>query len=274
METFASPFLAAPMAGVSDLAFRMRLRRNGCRALWTEMISAAALYRRHRESLRMADPADRDDAMAVQLFGAKPEELAPATRELTRMGWRRVDLNMGCPVKKVVKTGGGAALMRDPALAEACISAMRAEIQGVFTVKIRLGWDASNQNCLEIAQLAARCGVDGVILHGRTRAQGYGGVADWTRVRELSGASGIPLAGNGDIADPQTALERLRDYGVAAVMIGRAGVSSPWIFRDMHLLEQGRPLLGTPRRKRWRRICWNNSAISRRRRGNGARLRK
>jgi nifR3 family TIM-barrel protein len=184
--------------------------------------------------------------MAVQLFGAKPEELAPATRELTRMGWRRVDLNMGCPVKKVVKTGGGAALMRDPALAEACISAMRAEIQGVFTVKIRLGWDASNQNCLEIAQLAARCGADGVILHGRTRAQGYGGVADWTRVRELSGALGIPLAGNGDIADPQTALERLRECGVAAVMIGRAGVSSPWIFRDMHRLAQGEAPLGHP----------------------------
>lgn len=246
MKVFAAPILMAPMAGVTDAAFRARLKRNGCRAMWTDMISAAAMVRNHRNTLKMATPHECDGDTAVQLFGAKPSELGLAAQELTRLGWRRIDLNMGCPVKKVVKSGSGAALMRNATLAKECMSAVRENTDAIFTVKIRLGWNAPEENYLEIGGLAQEAGVDGVIIHGRTRSQLYGGEADWGQIGMLAKSLAIPVAGNGDIRSAAGAVERLEKEPVSAVMIGRAALEKPWLFRDAALLLDGQCVLGAP----------------------------
>lgn len=239
----------APMAGVTDVAFRERLRRNGCKAIWTEMVSAAALVRRHKNSIKMINPEDLDDATALQLFGAKPLELRDAALMAADCGWVRLDLNMGCPVKKVVKSGSGAALMRDLALASECIRAVRGVFPGMLTVKFRLGWNDGERNYLELAALAEGEGADGLILHGRTRVQGYGGEADWGAVAELKRASRVPVAGNGDVDGPKVAFDRLESSGADAVMIGRAALARPWIFRDCERMAEGLPPHAPPERE-------------------------
>jgi nifR3 family TIM-barrel protein len=240
VKVFFHPFLAAPMAGVTDEPFRARLRRNGCRALWTEMVSAAALVRGHRATLRMADPPDRDEGMVLQIFGAKPEELGPAAGTARRMGWRRVDFNMGCPVRKVVRSGAGSALLGDLGLAETCVRALREETEGVLTVKLRTGATADRPVFEEAGARLAAAGADGLILHGRSRAQGYGGRADWSFVDRLARAVRLPVAGNGDIESGAEAAARLAGHPVEAVMIGRAALHAPWIFRDAEAALEGR----------------------------------
>lgn len=226
----------APMAGVTDQPFRERLRTNGCRALWTEMVSAAALVRKHKNSLKMCAPGDLSDDVALQLFGSRPAELGDAAKIVSDMGWQRIDLNMGCPVKKVVKSGSGVALMRDETNAAGCVKAVRSGFGGVFTVKLRLGWSEQERNFLNVAKMADSEGVDGIILHGRTRAQGYSGRADWNAVGELARAVRVPVAGNGDVTTALGAAEALDRYGIAAVMIGRGALETPWIFRDAELI--------------------------------------
>ena len=245
-KVFASHFMMAPMAGVTDEPFRARLRRWGCRALWTEMVSAAALVRKHKKTHQMAAPGDLGNDTAIQLFGANPDELLPAAEILTALGWLRIDFNMGCPVKKVTKSGAGAALLGDLSLAAKCIKAVRDGSGGIFTVKIRSGVTSSQLNYLEAGKMAEGEGADGVVLHARTRAQGYSGFADWSQIDALAGTLGIPVAGNGDIDSAKTALDRLSGHPVAAVMIGRAALASPWIFRDVELMFQGGAPLGRP----------------------------
>jgi nifR3 family TIM-barrel protein len=246
VKVFFHPFLAAPMAGVTDEPFRARLRRNGCRALWTEMVSAAALVRGHRATLRMADPLDRDEGMVLQLFGAKPEELGRAARMVREMGWRRVDFNMGCPVRKVIRSGAGSAMLDDLGLAEACVRALREETNGILTVKLRTGAAADRPVCEEAGVRLEAAGADGLILHGRSRAQGYSGRADWSHVDGLARAVRLPVAGNGDIGSGAEAAARVAGHPVAAVMIGRAALHSPWIFRDAEAALEGRPPAAPP----------------------------
>ncbi len=231
------------MAGVTDPAFRDRLRRNGCRYLLTEMVSAAGLARRNRRTRAYLEPPDRGPDLGIQLFGSRPGELAAAAAEAAEAGFRHVDLNMGCPVRKVVRSGAGAALMADPALARRCIEALRRVVPGTLSVKIRAGWDASSICAPEIARMAAGCGVDLVILHPRTRAQGYAGRADWSLVARVAGELPVPVVGNGDVGSAPEALERLKASGCAGVMIGRAALAEPWIFRDCERLAAG----GEPR---------------------------
>lgn len=236
----------APMAGVTDEPFRERLRRNGCRALWTEMVSAAALVRNHKNSLKMCSPGDLSDDLSIQLFGSRPAELHDSAMIVSDLGWQRVDLNMGCPVKKVVKSGSGAALMKDVMLASACIKAIRSAFGGIFTVKLRLGWSEHERNFMEIARMADSEGVDGIILHGRTKAQGYSGRADWEAIGELVRSVKAPVAGNGDVVAAEQALTALTIHGVAAVMIGRAALETPWIFNDAENLASGVAPAGRP----------------------------
>jgi len=246
LKVFASHFLMAPMAGVTDEPFRARLRRWGCQGQWTEMVSAAALVRNHKKTHRMAAPSDLGGDTVIQLFGANPDELLPAAEILSDLGWLRVDFNMGCPVKKVTKSGAGAALMGDLKLAARCINAVRAGSRGVLTVKIRSGVTASRLNYIDAGRIAEGEGADGVILHARTKAQGYSGGADWSHIDALAGALGVPVAGNGDIESAQSAVSRLSEHPVGAVMIGRAALASPWIFRDAELLLRGLEALGKP----------------------------
>ena len=239
MKTFASPFLMAPMAGVTDEAFRGRLRANGARGLFTEMVSAAALVRNHRATLAMVAPGDQEPDLALQLFGAKPDEMGSAGAILADRGWTRVDINMGCPVKKVVQTGSGSALLRTPLLAGAIVRSVRRAFGGVLTVKIRTGWSEADRNYLEMGRILEQEGADGITLHGRTRVQGYSGKADWEAIYELAQSLKIPMAGNGDISSSAQALKKLEKGRLSAVMIGRAALGAPWIFRECEWLSGG-----------------------------------
>ncbi len=227
------------MAGVTDPAFRERLRRNDCRYLFTEMVSAAAVARGNRRTLAYLDAPDRGPDLALQVFGSRPEDLAAAADRAAGAGFAHLDLNMGCPVRKVVRSGAGAALMNDSALARACLAALRREFPGLLSVKIRAGWDASRRNAPEIAALAEGEGVDLIVVHPRTRSQGYAGRADWTVVAAVAERVSVPVVGNGDIADARSAVDRLREAGCAAVMIGRGALGAPWVFGQAEALLRG-----------------------------------
>ena len=236
MDTLDPPFFMAPMAGFTDAAFRARLRRNGCQRLTTEMLSAAALARGNRKTLAYLGNEDERDDLTVQIFGNDPDELTEATDRVQEAGFRRVDFNMGCPVRKIVRSGAGAALLADLGRAERCLSALRRAVRGTLSIKIRSGWDASSENYLEVGRLATACGVDAIALHPRTRAQGYGGRADWSLVQALARGVPVPVVGNGDVASGEEAIERMHQTGCAGVMIGRAALIRPWIFREAELL--------------------------------------
>jgi len=227
------------MAGVTDPSFRERLRRNGCRYLFTEMVSAAAVARGNRRTLAYLEAPDRGPDLGVQVFGSRPDELVAAAEKAAEAGFVHLDLNMGCPVRKVVRSGAGAALMNDPALARACVAALRRGFPGVLSVKIRAGWDASRRNAPEIAALAEDEGADLIVVHPRTRSQGYAGRADWSVVAAVVERVAVPVVGNGDIADARSAVDRLRESGCAAVMIGRAALGAPWVFGQAEALLRG-----------------------------------
>ncbi len=236
---FASRFSMAPMAGITDAAFRARLRRNGCGQLFTEMVSAAALARKNRRTLGYLQDPDVGRDLAVQIFGAVPDELAEAALIAQEAGFEHIDLNMGCPVRKVVRSGAGAALMAEPDRARRCLQATRRAVRGTFSIKLRAGWDASDVNCLALGQMAEGCGVDAITLHPRTRAQGYSGTADWNLVNALVQRVSVPVYGNGDLTDADVAVARCREASCRGVMIGRAAVARPWIFREVEARWQG-----------------------------------
>jgi len=225
-------FWMAPMAGVTDAAFRERLRRNGCRRLFTEMVSAAALARGNRKTRSYLAVPDAGDDLGIQLFGADPEELVAAAEMAEDAGFQHVDLNMGCPVRKVVRGGAGAALLTDPARVSRCLEALRRAVRGTLSVKLRSGWDERSINCLEMGRVAEGCGVDRITLHPRTRAQGYGGTSDWRLVSALAEAVSVPVVGNGDVDSAEDAVRRLEECRCDGVMIGRAALGEPWIFRE------------------------------------------
>lgn len=229
----------APMAGVTDAAFRMRLRRNGCKNLFTEMASAAALARGNKKTLSFIDVPDLCGDLTIQIFGADPDELAKTAEIVQEAGFARIDLNMGCPVKKVIRSGSGSALLVNLRLAEKCIKSMRRVVSGLFSVKIRSGWNDGSLNYLETGRMAADCGVDFLTIHPRTRAQGFSGLANWDHVSELAAHLDIPVIGNGDVDTAETAVEKLRSTGCAGIMIGRGALSKPWIFEESHSLLYG-----------------------------------
>lgn len=220
----------APMAGVTNLPFRLIARSCGCRMAFTEMVSANGLIRATRKTLHYLDSADEDRPLGVQIFGSDPQVMARAARIVTDAGADLLDVNMGCPVKKVVKTGSGAALMKDPARVAAVLAAVRKATPLPLTVKIRAGWNSRSVNVIEIAKIAESCGVDGITVHPRTAVQGYGGSADWTLIGGVREAVAVPVIGNGDIRRPSDALKMMRRTGCHAVMVGRACLGNPWIF--------------------------------------------
>jgi tRNA-dihydrouridine synthase B len=223
----------APMAGITDLPFRTIARSFGCGLAFTEMVSASGLVRRTEKTLRYLASSPADRPLGVQLFGNDPETLAEAARVAAEQGADLLDVNMGCPVKKVAKTGSGASLMRDPERVAAILRAIRKASTLPLTVKIRAGWNARQVNALEIGQIAEECGVDAIILHPRTADQGFGGRSDWGLIAALKMRLRIPVIGSGDVRCPEDANRMFRETGCDGVMVGRGSLGNPWLIGNI-----------------------------------------
>jgi len=223
----------APMAGVTDNLFRRLIRaQGGCGLLLTEFTSADGLAKAKARTRRYLYYTDDEHPIGAQLFGANPDTLAEAAGLVESLGFDLVDLNLGCPAKKVVKCGGSG-LLRDLPLLERILRRIRAAVRIPFTLKLRAGWDENSIVVREVGRLAEDCGVEAIALHPRTRLQGYAGRADWRLIAALKATVKIPVIGNGDINRPEDAERMFRETGCDAVMIGRAAAVNPWIFRQM-----------------------------------------
>jgi tRNA-dihydrouridine synthase B len=231
----------APLAGISDLPFRTLVREFGCGLAFTEMVSAVGLAQGKGKTCRYLDSSAADRPLGVQLFGCEPVVLAEAVRIAAGTGANLIDMNMGCSVKKVVKTGSGAALMRDPQRVAAILSAMRTATDLPLTVKIRSGWRRASINALEIGRIAEACGVDAIILHPRTADQGFGGWSDWGLIGALKAALKIPVIGSGDVRSPEDAARMLDVTGCDAVMVGRGAMGNPWLIAGIIAHLAGHP---------------------------------
>ncbi|HOG13180.1 MAG TPA: tRNA dihydrouridine synthase DusB, partial [Smithellaceae bacterium] len=238
--------LLAPLAGVTNLPFRLVARRLGCSLCFTEMISANGLIRESAQTLEYLKTSPEDLPLGIQLFGADPLVMARAAVMVAGQNPALIDINMGCPVKKVVKTGSGAVLMKNPLLAGRIIAAVVRAAKLPVTVKIRSGWSRSSINAVEIAKIAEDSGSSAIIVHGRTADQGFSGVADWNIIGSVKRAVRIPVIGNGDIREPEDALRMLAQTGCDAVMVGRGALGNPWIFMGIHQLLAGEKDHGRP----------------------------
>lgn len=232
----------APMAGVTDTVFRRVVRQlTGCGLIMTEFTSSHGVVAHHAGQTRKERRArfnylyfePDEHPIVAQLFGSDPAVLADAARVVEDLGFDGVDMNFGCPVKKVVKCNGGSGLLRDLPAVERILKAIRAAVSIPFTCKFRTGWDARSIVVERMGRLAEDCGLQGVSLHGRTREQGYGGAADWSRIAELKQAVRIPVVGNGDVFSPEDCVRMFERTGCDGVMIGRAASTNPWIFRQI-----------------------------------------
>jgi tRNA-dihydrouridine synthase B len=225
--------LLAPMAGVTDTVFRRVIRGlGGCGLIMTEFTSAEGVTRSAAKTLRYLYYDEDEHPIAAQLFGANAEVMASAASLVQDLGFDEVDINLGCPAKKVVKCGGSG-LLRDLNLLETVLKAVRAAVKIPLTIKMRSGWDEKNIVAVEVARMAEGVGVEGVAVHPRTRVQAYSGQADWSVIARVKQAVRIPVIGNGDIRVPQDAERMIAETGCDAVMIGRTAATNPWIFRQM-----------------------------------------
>ncbi len=227
-----------PMAGVTDLPFRLLCREQGAGLLCMEMVSAKAIYynNRNTESLLEIHPDERP--VSLQLFGSDPKIMSEMAKRIEERPFAILDVNMGCPVPKVVKNGEGSALMKNPKLVYEIVSALVKAIDKPVTVKIRKGFDDDHVNAVEIAKIIEEAGAAAVAVHGRTREQYYSGKADWNIIRQVKEAVSIPVIGNGDVTSPQKADELVRQTGCDGVMIARGAQGNPWIFSELTQWEE------------------------------------
>lgn len=231
-------YILGPMAGVTDLPFRLLCREQGAGLLCMEMVSAKAIYynNRNTESLLEIHPDERP--VSLQLFGSDPKIMSEMAKRIEERPFAILDVNMGCPVPKVVKNGEGSALMKNPKLVYDIVSALVKAIDKPVTVKIRKGFDDDHVNAVEIAKIIEEAGAAAVAVHGRTREQYYSGKADWNIIRQVKEAVSIPVIGNGDVTSPQKADELVRQTGCDGVMIARGAQGNPWIFSELTQWEE------------------------------------
>ncbi len=238
----ANVAVQAPMEGVTDVAFRRLIRQvGGCGMTWTEFVPAKALAGQHDRALAAAEIDPDERPVAIQIYGREPALLADGARCAQDLGASVVDVNFGCPSKKVCAHSGGSALLREPALARRIVAAVRAAVSVPFTVKMRSGWDQSSKNAPDIAWMCQEEGVDAVTVHWRTRADLYGGVRDPAVIAAVVDRLSIPVIANGDVVDAAGALALLAETGAAGVMIGRGAVRNPWVFREIEAALAGLP---------------------------------
>lgn len=233
--------ILAPMAGVTDLPFRLLCKKAGAGLVCMEMVSAKAIYYNNKNTEELLRIHEEETPVSLQLFGSDPKILSEMAKRMEERPFSIMDFNMGCPVPKVVNNGEGSALMKDPKLAESILNALVKAVKKPVTVKIRKGFDEAHCNAAEIAKIAESCGAAAVAVHGRTREQYYSGHADWECIRQVKEAVSIPVIGNGDADSPQAAQAMLEQTGCDGIMIGRGAQGNPWIFRDVtSFLETGR----------------------------------
>ena len=232
--------ILAPMAGVTDLPFRLLCKEQGAGLLCMEMVSAKAIYFNNRNTEELLTIDDREPPVSLQLFGSDPDIISEMAKKIENRPFSILDINMGCPVPKVAGNGEGSALMKNPKLVEEIVSKTAKAIKKPVTVKIRKGFDDEHINAVEIARIAESAGAAAVAVHGRTREQYYSGKADWDIIRQVKEAVKIPVIGNGDVTSPEAARQLMETTGCDGIMIGRGAQGNPWIFRQiLHWMETG-----------------------------------
>jgi nifR3 family TIM-barrel protein len=236
----AAPFALAPMAGMTDTAFRRLVkRRGGCGLVVTEMVSSEGLVRGIDRTLEYAEYTEEERPVSIQIFGGDPEKMADAAQIVEGMGADIVDVNMGCPVPKIAKHNAGCSLMREPAHAQAVVTAMARAVKIPVTVKMRAGWNDAEINAPELARRMEDAGARAIAVHGRTAAQSYSGSSDWALIERIAGSIGIPVFGSGDCIEPSQLVERMASGRVSGVLVGRGALRNPWIFEQAAALARG-----------------------------------
>ena len=225
--------ILAPLAGITNLPFRLMAKEAGCALVCSEMVSANGLVHKSIKTEQLLDSLPKEKPLSVQIFGFDPGIMAEAARVVESSGADIIDINFGCSVKKIVKNGSGVALMKMPKTAAALIKSVRNAVRIPLTIKLRTGWNPTGNQAFEISEIAEACGVDAIAIHPRTATQGFSGRADWSIITALKRRVGIPIIGNGDIFSAQDALKMLEETRCDAVMIGRMAIGNPYIFRQV-----------------------------------------
>jgi tRNA-dihydrouridine synthase B len=237
-----SPFAVAPMAGMTDTAFRRLVKRHGgCGLVVTEMVSSEGLVRGIDRTLEYAEYTEEERPISIQIFGGDPEKMAAAAAIVEQLGADVVDVNMGCPVPKIAKHNAGCSLMREPEHAARVIAAMTKAVRIPVTVKMRAGWNEHERNAGVLAKMMEDAGAAALAVHGRTAAQSYSGHSDWEFISDVAASVSIPVFGSGDVVEPEQAIERLRTTAVSGVLVGRGVLRNPWILAQAQDLVEGRP---------------------------------
>lgn len=244
--TLENPFFLAPLAGITDAPFRRLCKEQGAGLVYSEMVSGKGLYYNDKATERLLRIYADEKPVAYQIFGSEPEIMSFTATKLADRENCILDINMGCPVPKVVKNGEGSALLKDPKQVEAVVKAAVASAGKPVTAKIRIGWDAENINAVEIAKVIEASGASAIGVHGRTREQYYSGKADWKIIRQVKEAVSIPVIGNGDVFSGKDAIGMLEQTGCDFVMIARGALGNPWIFREALALWKGQPVPAPP----------------------------